>query len=185
MPGAVTWRYYDKTHTVGNYRDPETMGYTHDTTPLDGSLGYIGCDHLDQKNICFKDVEPAQNVYSEQNLLNEYSRPYGAMNMWISDKVGASLTLKADQPQDVEEIHLVFDTSLEYDNYKQMESVLVKDYDLEIETETGTKVHQVRENYLRLNKFKIAQKGVNGIKIDILAMHQNGKSASMYAIKIE
>lgn len=182
--GAVTWRYYDKSHTIGDYRDRESMGYNHDTCPLDWSLGYGGCDHQDHMNMCFKDIVPQQEIFREQNLLNEYTRPYGSMNMWVSDGMAASVVLDAKSPQDVEELQLIFDTDLEQETLRQMPKRLVKDYDLTVIAETGTTTYEIRENCERLNRHFLHINGVTQIKIDILDVY-GGDVAAMYGIKIK
>lgn len=184
VPGAVTWRYYDPSHTLGDYRDPNRIGYTHDSIPLSGTLGYTGCDRLPSKNICFQNVQPAQKVYSAENLLNSQSRPHGIMNMWISPSADATLTLTAHRPTDVRQLHLVFDTDLERDNHRSMQPVLVKDYDLEIDAGGITYTHCIRDNCLRLNRHRIDREDVTAIRLHILAMHGDGTQAHMYGIKL-
>jgi hypothetical protein len=204
IPGAVSWRYYDETHAYGKYWDKKSLGYNHDTTPFSNviidvpstgeirftyddtasnkGMGYLGADQFGY-NMCFKDVVPAQGVYCAENLLNDYSRPYGSMNMWLSDTLGASLTIKAKSPQYIQEMHLVFDTNLENEVSISMQEQLCKDYDLTFVTSKGQKVIHVRDNYLRLNKIQVNLEEVTSIKVDILSTY-GSDTAHMYGIKM-
>ena len=202
--GAVTWRYYDESHTTGLYIDKNSTGYTHDSTPFkgvivdfpdsgeinfrfdenseDGNVGYLGADKVEHQ-ICFKNVLPEQGVYNAENILNKHSRPFGTLNMWKSDAVGASVLLKATEPQNVKELHFVFDTDLENELQREMPLQMVKDFDVSIKTTSGEKVISIRDNFLRLSKVQVDLADVLEIKVDILNTY-GAENVHMFGVKV-
>ncbi len=204
IPGAVTFRYYDSTHSMGEYWNKDSLGFNHDSIPFDGvnkevyskgiisfvrdnlfegeDICYLAFDQVSHQ-ICFKDISPNQNVYSEANLLNEYSRPYGSLNMWISDTVGARIMLESNGLQKVREIQLIFNTNLETDVLKRMPGQLVKDYDITFITEYGEKVINIRNNIQRMNKIKVDLENVSKLKIEILKTYGASK-VHLYGIRV-
>ena len=202
--GSVTWRYYDESHKIGLYFDKNSPGYNHDSTPFkgvnrdvydsgeikfyfdenskEGNIGYLGCNQVDHQ-ICFKNILPAQGIYSASNLLNEYSRPHGSLNIWKSDNLGARVVLKSDSAQHVSQLHLIFDTDLENDVFKHLPKQLVKDFDVIVKGKFGEEIISVKDNYLRLCKLEIQKEDVEEIVIDILSTY-GSDYAHMYGVKI-
>jgi hypothetical protein len=171
VPGAISWKYYEN--------DTEA-GYNHDTCPINSNIGFCGQDRAGFE-INFKDVIPKQTVFAAGNVLNEYSRPYGVMNLWSAGKKQSSLTVKADGYIPVGEIHIVFDNSLNTDGKDIIPPNLVKDYDLICDTEEGITALRIRENIQRLNVHKLNKK-INRAVIDILDTH-GGNCPGIYSVK--
>lgn len=142
---------------------------------------------IDQ-NICFKDVLPVQNIYGVENILNGFSRPYGLPNLWISGDESASsrpyIEMDFNAPKNINEIHLLFSTALEADHHHEEIKQLVKDYDIEVTEESGSKsVIHIKDNYLRLNKHKIERKKVKGLKF-IFKSTYGSSYTEVYSVKL-
>lgn len=108
-------------------------------------------------NIAFKDVLPVQEIYSAENVLSGYNRPYGRPNVWVSDGKGEQELIVRFAARYVEEIHLVFNTELEEDLITEQSRKVIRDYDLLIECESGVRIWKVRDNYDRVNRFRVAE----------------------------
>lgn len=203
--------YYTDTHVQGavtkRYYIDKSEGMDHDSAPLNHATGYIGCDHRKDKlesflgpdntgqpsgyrhpqymNIVFKDIYPEQNTFSPTNVLNGYSRPYGRQNIWYSAQAGEqTLSLISDIPQNIEEVHFIFDTSLESDHPNYPQSYLVKDYVLTVKCEDGSmSSEEVGDNYLRLRRHKISKEKVTEINLTIRS-NRGGKYHGIYAVKL-
>lgn len=138
--------------------------------------------------MCFKDVEPKQNVYSPENVINGFSRPYGMPNLWISeDKEVAteqSITLTYDVPKEINEIQLVFNNLLEEDHSPNgTPYCLIKTYRLEIVCEDKTQIIKVPDNYQRINYIKQHFDNVKQIKV-IFTENYGSEYYELYAIKL-
>lgn len=138
-----------------------------------------------EQNICFRAVKPSQSIYEAENLINSYSRPYGMPNIWMSEEEGEqSIRLDYSKPKNIDEIQLVFNTQLEYDNFNEMMPDLVKAYRLEITTQDGKKEQiEVTDNYLRCARHKIQKSCVTSVKIVCLETYGSPRF-QMYAVKL-
>ncbi len=177
--GAVTHRYH--TETSHDHMD-------HDTIPLPMRVGeYIGIDRTyeEQKNILFCDLLPTQNVFSADKAINGYSRPYGMQNLWQPERgnLPATLTLTADQPTDVHDLAIVFNTRLELDAQNALPYCHVKSYRVTIETADG-KVTEFEETDNRLRQAMLHPNlsGVTRISITILETY--GGVPGIFAVKV-
>ena len=136
--------------------------------------------------ICFKELLPRQDMYSVENLLNDYTRPYGLPNIWISnpDKT-AEIEINYSVPKKLKEIQLVFNTMLEEDNIEELDILYtVKDYTLEIETDDGKIFnHSVTDNFTRVNYIKQDLENVIKIKLKLNSTY-GSKYFEMYGIKM-
>jgi len=141
--------------------------------------------HRQEKNICFRSALPEQQLYGPENLINGYSRPYGLPNIWISDDGGEqTVNLEYGIPKKINELHLVFNTQLEYDNFNEFMPDLIRDYSIETTLADGTKeVIETHDNYLRVSKHVIGKSGVKSLKI-ILKSTYGSPRMQMYAIKL-
>ena len=172
---VITARYY-----TGDMRE----GYDHDTHPLDAACGYIGKDHKMAgakyvPPLCFRDLVPAQPVYRAENVLNGYSRPYGAPNLWISAAgKGQWLRLHSDTPKRIEELQLIFDTGLNTEERRYFDAPeLVKDFVLTV----NGKTFAVADNHDRLHRFMIGEE-VTDISLKILDTCGEN-AAHLYAVR--
>ena len=61
-------------------------------------------------------ITPELNCYSEQNIVNGFTRPYIRTNAWASDwnDENPSLTLKWDEPKNINSVTLFFDTDFDH-----------------------------------------------------------------------
>lgn len=120
------------------------------------------------RSIAFRDVKPEQNIYSAQNILNPYTRPYGVPNIWISQTNKEEwINISFDTPQKIEDIELIFNTMLEEDNMPDRLPQLIKKYDLEIEHIDGEIVYFPDiENHQRVARHLVNSEDVSSIKIN-------------------
>ncbi|MBR4030368.1 MAG: hypothetical protein IKJ06_03110, partial [Clostridia bacterium] len=120
------------------------------------------------RSIAFRDVKPEQNIYSPQNILNGYTRPYGTPNIWISQTNKEEwVNVSFDTPKKIGDIELIFNTMLEEDNMPDKLPQLVKMYDLEIEREDGEIVYLPDiKNHHRVACHSLNLEDVTSIKIN-------------------
>ncbi|MBE6650627.1 MAG: FAD-dependent oxidoreductase [Ruminococcaceae bacterium] len=124
------------------YNDDETMGIY-----IDG----VGMK-LSDKNVCFKNVLPKQPMFGTDNLTNDYTRPYGTANAWLSSaKDNEWIKLDFGDGKYIDEIQLVFNDDLTRDRPVLPPSTLIIDYDIIID---GKKT-EVRDNIYRKKSHKI------------------------------
>ena len=178
--GAVTHRYH--TETSHDCMD-------HDSIPLPNApVGdYIAIDRTyeEHKNILFKDIVPAEHPYTASAVINGYSRPYYTPNLWQPACLGASLTLTADAPTDVQEISLIFNTDLSTDLYRNgLPACAVKSYILTYTDQEGKEdsIH-VTDGYLRRHTHTLNAKGI--VRIRITLQDSYGALPGIYAVKIK
>ena len=61
------------------------------------------------ENLAFRHVEPAESLYSAQNVVNGISRPFGVPNIWAAaSNRNEYLQFEFDEPKKVQEIQIVF-----------------------------------------------------------------------------
>ncbi|MEK3943701.1 FAD-dependent oxidoreductase [Paenibacillus sp. FSL H3-0310] len=138
------------------------------------------------KSICFKDLVPAQNMYSPENVVNGYSRPYGQPNGWISEHSEGQEWLEFcfASPKNLDEIHLVFNSQLDLEHFNDPIESLIQDYDMTLTLEDGTERTIItRGNYLTLNKHKIDANGVTRIRINFGATY-GSPYFEVFAVKL-
>lgn len=174
LPGALTAKFYTE----------KTGTYNHNTCPLVPETGFVGQDHTFRSfNLCFRNVLPEQNIFSAENLLNGYTRPYGHMNMWLSEGVdSANVTLTADKPRFVERLEVYFDTELEDDRRRIIPIATVKDYNIWLTTEDSVEKIEVRDNFRRLSATSIGCP-VKSIRLELLNTYGDPRFA-IYGIKL-
>ncbi len=116
-------------------------------------------------NIAFKNLVPSQEIFGVENVISGYNRPYGMPNIWISEgtQEGEFLSLEFKSKK-VEQIEVVLNTALEEDIIYSQPKQTLKDYDLEVQFEDEIKIFNVRENYMRINRFEI-NGVIKGVKI--------------------
>lgn len=171
--GAVTGRM----HTADNQQ-----GKNHDSVPLDNMGDYISMDHYyeQERNLLFKDVEPAQSVYHPQNVLNGYYRPYGTPNIWLAESsCGEWISLKPNC--DVKHVEIILNNGLDRD-WGDLPRSMAKDIEVTVSHKNGIKRYRVKDNYKRRLVFDVHLKEVTEIKIKILATY--GEKASIYGIRV-
>ncbi|HBM80577.1 MAG TPA: hypothetical protein DD426_07055, partial [Clostridiaceae bacterium] len=84
----------------------------------------------------------------------------------------------------IDEIQLIFNTQLEYDNFNKIMPDLVKQYAIEITSLDGSKqVIEVKDNYLRQRRHKIDNPNVKKIRI-IFKGTYGSKYFQLFAIKL-
>lgn len=116
------------------------------------------------KNVCFKNVLPEQNMFSVNNLVNGYTRPYGRANAWISKTNSDEwVQLEFKNGKYIDELQLIFNDDLRQDRPTLPQSTLVMDYVLTIDGEKT----KIMSNTQRKNSFKVG-KNVKSVRIDFL-----------------
>ena len=161
----------------------------HDTMKYKSALNsFRARDFKPVTEMCFKDVEPYCDIYSVENIINGYSRPYGTPNIWISEteaKDGEQVvTMTYDVPKEINEIQLVFNNLLEEDHTPNgTPYCLVKSYKLEVVCEDKTEVIEVNDNYQRINYIKQHFENVKQLKLT-LKENYGSEYFELYAIKL-
>ena len=111
-----------------------------------------------RENICFKNVLPKQNLFSPENVLSGYNRPYGLPRLWISEGLDNQYLKISFDNKEVKEIHLVFDTDLSEDIIEKQSTMTIKDYVLVVKGNDFLKEFEIKGNYRRINRFEINHK---------------------------
>lgn len=138
-----------------------------------------------EENICFRRITPLQRIYAAENLMNGFSRPYGMPNLWVSADGGEqTITLEYEKPKNVEEVQLIFDTELEYDNFDEIMPSLIKDYTIEFIAGNGNIDRvEVTDNYLRMRRHTPAAADVKKISLTLHSTY-GSPYKQMYAIRL-
>lgn len=173
--GAVTLRLHTKDSHDGR---------NHDSMPLDyENTGYTHSDHFydRNRNICFCDVVPKQNVYQAKNVFNGYSRPYGVPNIWIADgSCMESITIYPNR--DISKLSVILNSGLDEDAFLRMPKTMAKKLKITAKHSEGEKSILIDDNYKRLLDLELDLKAVTELKITIMETY--GDNASVYAVKI-
>lgn len=169
--------------------DPNTESEVHDTVKYAPKImTFRGRMLKPSTDVCFCDVEPSQNIYAAENVVNGFSRPYGLPNLWISDEkahVGdQSITFEYSVPKNIKEMHLIFNNLLEEDHSpKGTPYCLVKDYKLEVICTDNSHVIEVKDNYQRVNYIKQEFKNVKKIRLTFTENY-GSEYYELYAVKL-
>jgi hypothetical protein len=92
--------------------------------------------------------------------------------------------LSWDRPRKVEEIQLVFDTELEYDNFTEMMPSLVRDYTVELVSGDGSvERREVTDNALRVRRHRPSAQTLREIRL-ILRSTYGARDMRMYAVRL-
>lgn len=134
--------------------------------------------------ICFRAVLPQADLYAPENVINGWQRPVALPNMWRAPLAGTpTLTLTFAEPQNVEEIQILFNGQTENDHFSTVVDTLVRDFDLTVEHAGGTETVTVRGNYLALYRHASAYQGVRAIRITVKAAY-NSPYADIFSVKV-
>lgn len=140
-------------------------------------------------NIAF-DIEPTQNIYAEELLINSYTRPFGATNAWVADlnDENPTLTIKWDEEQVINQLTLFFDG--DYDH--AMETVQMGHYDnvmphcvrnYKITDNSGATLYEISGNYHSVNKLKFKNPvKTSALKITLTKPNENTPPAIFHII---
>ena len=171
--GAVTKCYFGK---------EAKEGFDHDSMPMDPQTGYLGTAQRGEKQLCFRDVHPAQDIFGAQNLLNSHTRPWRHCNIWAAaDEKDQWILFTANGIQDVHTLRLFWDTDLTQDTEYVPCPALVKDYDVLV---NGKVAKSVRDNFQRMNVIDLkGGEETRTIRVNILATH--GSAAACYGAVIQ
>lgn len=180
-----------KTRTMGAitcrmHREDSHDKKNHDSMPLDKSTGYTHSDHAYEKerNILFKNIEPYQNVFSAESAVNGYSHPYGYQNIWIPEKLPATITVEPEKAVSAEKIDIVFDNQLDVDEWiKGMHKTLAKSYEMRVYTDKGEEIFSNDENSQRVAHHEIERANIK--KIEITIKESYGENAGVYGIRLK
>lgn len=173
--GAVTYRM----HTEKNHEKKN-----HDSIPVNPKTGYT---HIDQvyereRNILFCDVLPKQSIYSAENVLNGYIRPYKVPNLWIADGT-ENESISVYPNRDIKRLSITFDDGLDTDDYNGVPRTVAKSFTISIYHNGGIYEIKENENYKRFVKYDVKLKNVNQIK---LTVHETyGGNVGVYAIRMK
>jgi len=164
----------------------------------DGQLRVRTMDALDgmvADGYCVR-VIPPQPVYEPANVINPWARPTNLPNLWISQPTDFSkpefLELHWENPQKIESITLLFDSSLDFHvtslwmKYKRNTiPSLIKDYQLHALNESGAwqLLASEKGNYLRHKRHQFSPVVTKAIRLEIFAT--NGlPRAQVYAVRV-
>ena len=137
--------------------------------------------HRVRENICFKNLQPSQNLYDVENIVKGYNRPYGLPNLFITPKNDAFITLEFDEIK-ATEVQLVFNTDLAEDIIKQQAKTTIKDYKIIFEGSNNKQEILVADNYKRINYF-VPQFAIS--KITIIPLENYGaENFELFGIKV-
>ena len=134
--------------------------------------------------ICFRHLIPCGELYAPQNVINGWQRPTALPNLWRAPLAQTpTLTLAFSEPQDAEEIQILFNGQTESDHFSTVVDTLVRDFDLTIEHAGGTETVAVRGNYLALYRHACRYPGVRKITIAVKEAY-NSPYADIFSVKV-
>lgn len=141
-------------------------------------------------------------LYSPQNIINGYNRPYKKPNLWISDaEENPEILLSWDKPQNISEIRLYFnpDFSKELVNSRpyvwskhhkfvartQMPEQLIKEYEVYTKTESGWVLIKKEKNNFKLVSSIKLENAINVTDLKFVFVSTYGsKSAEVFEIRV-
>lgn len=175
--GAVTLRM----HTRDNHD-----GQNHDSTPLcEAATGYCSCDHNyeNQRNLLFRNIDPVQDPFAAEKVLNGYPRPYIAPNLWLAaDSAPQTLTVQLNKPQSVRELSLLLDDRLDLDHQPHMPDTLARDLEITITHRDGICKLSAEDNCLRLLRWPLELEDVTAVAVTIQSTY--GAAPGIYALRL-
>ena len=138
-----------------------------------------------EHQLYFTHVLPEQQPYRCGVLINGYSRPYGAPNLWIGQKDEAGeafVQFRFVRPTRIRSLALVFNTGLETDQLGTL-SPLVRAYRLTVTDADGReKIHEITDNIKRQVVHHISLETVARVHIRLLS-NDNAPFYEMFAVK--
>lgn len=174
--GAITLRMY----TAENCKE-----CNHDSIPLSKETGYLFFEHRydRDRNILFKDMVPAQRLFSPGMALSPFTRPYGMPNIWIGEgEFPQTLTLTAEAPVEADKVAVIFDSCLENENSLDMPKSLVRDFELTIYTQDNLITKRVQDNWRRYQVIEIPRAQVSKIEIKVISSW--GDEAGIFGVNL-
>jgi len=136
------------------------------------------------RTLCFRNVVGSEGMFSPENLVNGFSRPYGYPNCWISEgKQNQWIKLNFKEPQTVKQIQLYFNPQFESDQITAPILPLITSYNIYVNTIKGQIVKRIQDNYLGQNFIQLTAEGVKEIHIDILS-NNGAPDFEVFAIKV-
>ncbi|MBQ8350541.1 MAG: FAD-dependent oxidoreductase [Clostridia bacterium] len=134
--------------------------------------------------ICFRSLTPQTDLYAPENVINGWQRPIALPNMWRAPLASQpTLTLSFDEPQDVEEIQILFNGQTESDHFSTVVDTLTREFTLTVEHEGGSTITEVCDNYLALYRHACAYHGVRKISITVKDAY-NSPYADIFSVKV-
>ncbi|WP_281885149.1 FAD-dependent oxidoreductase [Paenibacillus sp. YYML68] len=139
---------------------------------------------LDRQPLCFRVTSPTL-AYSEANVLNGYTRPYGGPNMWRSERLNgkeAFIELSWPEPMAMSEIHLTWNDEVNEDlinlhHHRTPFDIipeLAKNYRLEAWVDDSwTVVLQERDNRKRKRVHRLEQR-LHTAQLRVIIEETNG-----------
>ncbi len=130
----------------------------HDLIPLEENTGFYRYERA-EFSVCFCDMSPVQELFSEKHILNGFDRPYGVPNCWRSEGTEDEyVRIKLKHPIPIHEISAVFSSPLDAEAIKELPKTLIKDYDIcLLNGGENVKFIEVRNNYRRFMKHEITE----------------------------
>jgi len=176
--GAVTLRM----HTRSSHD-----GQNHDSTPLnEAATGYYSCDHNyeNQRNLLFRYIDPVQDPFAAEKVLNGYPRPYIAPNLWLAaDSAPQTLTVRLNQPKDLRELSLLLDCRLDLDHQPHMPDTLARNLAVTIHHRDGVCKLSVEENCRRLLRWALKLEEVTTVEVTVHSTY--GGAPGIYALRLK
>ena len=175
--GAITMRMHTRTsHDCQN----------HDSVPIDeAATGYYAFDHYyeSQRNLLFRNIEPAQDPFAAEKAINGWPRPYGTPNLWqAADTTPQTLTVRLHKPQAVRELSLLLDDRLDQGHLRHMPDTLARDLEVSIHHRDGICKLSVQENCLRLLRWQLELEEVTAVEVTVLSTY--GGRPGIYALRL-
>ena len=125
--------------------------------------------HIAESAYAFS-LEPPQNIYTGENLINSYNRPYDLPYLWISEPLKEGevpwVELTFEKPVSYKEINILFDSMLSFhfsQSYVGYDTnvipTLVKDYAIYAKNgEEYQEIARIEGNHQRQNRFLLEGK---------------------------
>ncbi|MEI6491766.1 MAG: FAD-dependent oxidoreductase [Verrucomicrobiota bacterium] len=136
---------------------------------------------------CFE-ITPPSACYAASNVTNGINRPTRLSNIWISksDAFPQRLEFAWDEPRNINEIRIVFDTDMDLPRPPIVPpSTLVKAYAIIGTDENGREITlaEVKDNRNRLAVHAVSAPALRGFKLLICTVHSPGTEARVCEVR--
>lgn len=133
------------------------------------------------------EMEPPQDVFGGENVINGLTRAGRQPNMWLSDPdrpLPQSLTLTFDMPRTVSAVEFLFDTNLHHAPTTGAARECVRDYRLcACVAEQWETVLEIRDNYFRRRCHHFPPVHASALRLTVTAT-QGDPSARVYEVRV-
>ncbi len=163
---------------IGGREQPTTVMFTSTINTEPNHLDYKTLSMSEKVwsrsplSVCYK-TTPVQDVYTAQNIVNGYNRPYGKPNMWLADQndENSHIILNWDEEVELNYLQMTFSADLtrriEYENFNHTLDYIAQDYNISyLKNGEYVDLLSVVDNHQKQVKHSFDKISTNKIRVD-------------------